>query len=1022
MTATYPLFVQQGKLVRDLFDRTQHTHESTAAEHDDLDDVVACIRLDAAIQFAEASAERNLICRLLRHTQSTSSYRLAPLRGPSRARTESMHASASASVSPRPEPRDRQVSTASTVLDTPTDVHAVFEFDTAASTPPLMFDPSSHRSHAPVIGNQTPAVSASASPTRGPLPSQLTSSPLLGSDDFIPSDQAALVATEPEMEMIEVPHEPSRVVRKSQSDPTAAHAAGPSALSTSERAQLLHTTTVDYSNRGSVVHGMPGRHRATRHVSGAHSRSALFRLLTTPLSTAHELASIGQQARRTDVSRSNMAPRRSCPQREGSPEWSPWTSSCDGRMQTDPGLFTISTVSHSVALPDRSADRSQLPQAGASVPASHPAAAGESTRKSRFRQLFRRSKGLFKRGNAINRVLPLSDVPSQSVSANPSTTPRDLQPSNRAHAHAAATCSPIAVLRGSRDTYVPSLYEFAGAKESLLRRLERVQKGIERMIKKSEQQLQSQIVLTSLAHSSVSSAAPQSKESPGSLAADLTQIPRPHSHSMDSGYHASNTRELSTPCDLQRTSSASASVTSPSDDTTPRMSRIEALQQTLPQLTTYLQSLRRYTSSVNLINWKRHRGAANTALLPNDGGSTATVVTVMGNQLHVGNVGDSTCVVGHVPDVDALFRPATAASTISSVTRRSSRRPLEGVHAQAQQQAQQRRRAASNAARAIVADRCSTDHRCGTPAEDARMLQAGASQRSVYYCMPMCENRLMLSRTLGDSPYHRCGAMLAEPCVTSRVVKETDAFMILATDGVWDVMELEEAVTITFDYLMDHNYHRRDAGQIYPPATNSVAPSCDSHSQQSNVTGGSGFVSQVSFQEPVRRHQGPRHYSCDVRQQFDAQLQHQLDKAVCMTTQDASTVDGYVPRDPSVMYGMCVREAAAAVSCNTGRPLSNSRDGSRAPVHRSPVLSSTAAMKGQGGEPLYCAVPQSRGSAILQNCATHLKRVAYRRSQARVAQAGEGRVDDIAVSIITFPAFWEAVRSRERSGSVVSTD
>jgi serine/threonine protein phosphatase PrpC len=54
---------------------------------------------------------------------------------------------------------------------------------------------------------------------------------------------------------------------------------------------------------------------------------------------------------------------------------------------------------------------------------------------------------------------------------------------------------------------------------------------------------------------------------------------------------------------------------------------------------------------------------------------------------------------------------------------------------------------------------------------------------------------LAMSRSLGDTIVHRSGVS-AEPEVMEFVVEDYDEFMIIATDGVWDVVDNNQAVQI----------------------------------------------------------------------------------------------------------------------------------------------------------------------------------------------------------------------------------
>ena len=54
---------------------------------------------------------------------------------------------------------------------------------------------------------------------------------------------------------------------------------------------------------------------------------------------------------------------------------------------------------------------------------------------------------------------------------------------------------------------------------------------------------------------------------------------------------------------------------------------------------------------------------------------------------------------------------------------------------------------------------------------------------------------LMVSRSLGDTMAHRCGCT-SEPYVYEHVWSAVDKYLILASDGLWDVMDATEAMQI----------------------------------------------------------------------------------------------------------------------------------------------------------------------------------------------------------------------------------
>jgi integrin-linked kinase-associated serine/threonine phosphatase 2C len=62
------------------------------------------------------------------------------------------------------------------------------------------------------------------------------------------------------------------------------------------------------------------------------------------------------------------------------------------------------------------------------------------------------------------------------------------------------------------------------------------------------------------------------------------------------------------------------------------------------------------------------------------------------------------------------------------------------------------------------------------------------------------EPGLAVARTLGDCMGHTCGVS-AEPEVIEKEIESDDAFIIIASDGVWDAMSSIEAVGFLFDQM-----------------------------------------------------------------------------------------------------------------------------------------------------------------------------------------------------------------------------
>lgn len=89
----------------------------------------------------------------------------------------------------------------------------------------------------------------------------------------------------------------------------------------------------------------------------------------------------------------------------------------------------------------------------------------------------------------------------------------------------------------------------------------------------------------------------------------------------------------------------------------------------------------------------------------------------------------------------------------------------------------------------------SDDHKPHRPDEKARIENLGG--KVVHYGVPRVQGDLAVSRALGDkalNPY-----VTPEPEIMRTILTTKDEFLILACDGVWDVMNNQQAVDIVKD-------------------------------------------------------------------------------------------------------------------------------------------------------------------------------------------------------------------------------
>jgi serine/threonine protein phosphatase PrpC len=94
---------------------------------------------------------------------------------------------------------------------------------------------------------------------------------------------------------------------------------------------------------------------------------------------------------------------------------------------------------------------------------------------------------------------------------------------------------------------------------------------------------------------------------------------------------------------------------------------------------------------------------------------------------------------------------------------------------------------------ATGAESLTRDHRIDAADERARVLRMGAGLDAPYVVRG--SHGLMMTRSLGDRWFRPVG-VIAEPEVGHHAIDAGDVALVAATDGVWDVLSLEEAARI----------------------------------------------------------------------------------------------------------------------------------------------------------------------------------------------------------------------------------
>ena len=110
----------------------------------------------------------------------------------------------------------------------------------------------------------------------------------------------------------------------------------------------------------------------------------------------------------------------------------------------------------------------------------------------------------------------------------------------------------------------------------------------------------------------------------------------------------------------------------------------------------------------------------------------------------------------------------------------------------------------------IFAIQMSIDHKPSLPEEMERIKKSGGEVKNMaegggpmrVYKLNDPNPGLAVARSLGDCYGHECGVS-EEPQVSYRILEETDEFIVMGSDGIWDVMNSVEIVGYIFERTTD---------------------------------------------------------------------------------------------------------------------------------------------------------------------------------------------------------------------------
>ena len=221
------------------------------------------------------------------------------------------------------------------------------------------------------------------------------------------------------------------------------------------------------------------------------------------------------------------------------------------------------------------------------------------------------------------------------------------------------------------------------------------------------------------------------------------------------------------------------------------------------------------------------------AHLSGGGGSTGVFALVTDREIIVANVGDCRCILSHRPkpippespaegsdrqppvgegEVPPTSPPAEGSDQQPSVGEKTVPTPTAATTKAA---VTPTTKAADSASPAVIVTALSEDHKPNLPGEADRIRSAGFSVRSVecreedgttttiHKVAKNDTDELAVSRAFGDFDY-KANATLSDseqaviplPGVTVRTRSEDDRYLVLACDGIWDVVENDAAIEL----------------------------------------------------------------------------------------------------------------------------------------------------------------------------------------------------------------------------------
>uniref|UniRef100_A0A7S2XKK6 PPM-type phosphatase domain-containing protein n=1 Tax=Attheya septentrionalis TaxID=420275 RepID=A0A7S2XKK6_9STRA len=190
-----------------------------------------------------------------------------------------------------------------------------------------------------------------------------------------------------------------------------------------------------------------------------------------------------------------------------------------------------------------------------------------------------------------------------------------------------------------------------------------------------------------------------------------------------------------------------------------------------------------------------------------NGGSTGIMAMISGDSIVVANVGDSRCILIQSPETN---KDAEKQTTMSQLTDATTQLSLTSTEEQTDTKKESH---SGGGEKMVVVKALSEDHKPDLPVERKRIEEAGLTvvadtfleegddtETTIYKIQKSTNNKIAVSRAFGDFDYKDQSdkpsdqqAIVATPEIQIHARDPNrDLFLVLACDGVWDVMTNQE--------------------------------------------------------------------------------------------------------------------------------------------------------------------------------------------------------------------------------------